>query len=85
MLNGCFHVHVDEDEDDERITVRSDEEMAAMFQAVSSLSYELNFNQIYSCEVNVCPPAIYYLKLVQNAVLNPCNNCLSQASTGTHN
>lgn len=44
LLNGCFHVHVDEDEDDERITVRSDEEMAAMFQAVSSLSYELNFN-----------------------------------------
>lgn len=37
LLNGCFHVHVDEDEDDERITVRSDEEMAAMFQAVSSL------------------------------------------------
>lgn len=38
LLNGCSHVHVDEDEDDERITVRSDEEMAAMFQAVSSRS-----------------------------------------------
>jgi hypothetical protein len=44
MMIYMYYCLVDEDEDNERITVRSDEEMAAMFQAVRQTSSYLSLH-----------------------------------------